>query len=98
MAVKIDDEMIEYVGILAKLELSEEEKESAKGDMERMLNYIDMLNALDTSKAEPMSHVFDSCNVFREDEVANGDQSREMIANAPKQKEGQYQVPRTVES
>ena len=41
MANKISDETIEYVGILAKLELSDEEKEQAKKDMTNMLNYID---------------------------------------------------------
>ena len=97
MAVRIDDEMIEYVGILAKLELSPEEKDEAKSDMSRMLDYIDMLNRLDTSGVEPMSHVFDVHNVFREDEVTNGDQSEAMLANAPEQKEKQYKVPRTVE-
>ena len=51
MAVKIDDEMIDYVGILAKLSLFPEEKEAAKSDMSRMLEYIDMLNQLDTSEA-----------------------------------------------
>ena len=40
--------MIEYVGILAKLELSGREKEEARADMEKMLNYIDTLNELDT--------------------------------------------------
>ena len=43
MANKISDETIEYVGILAKLELSDEEKEQAKKDMETMLDYIDTL-------------------------------------------------------
>ena len=43
MANKISDETIEYVGILAKLELSSEEKENAKADMEKMLDYIDTL-------------------------------------------------------
>jgi len=46
MANKISDETIEYVGILAKLELSDEEKEQAKKDMETMLDYIDTLNEL----------------------------------------------------
>ena len=41
MANKISDETIEYVGILAKLELSGQEKEDAKADMEKMLDYID---------------------------------------------------------
>ena len=47
MANVISDETIEYVGILAKLELSPEEKEEAKKDMGRMLDYIDKLNELD---------------------------------------------------
>ena len=54
MANKISDETIEYVGILAKLELSDEEKEQAKKDMETMLDYIDTLNELDTDGIEPM--------------------------------------------
>ena len=52
MANVISDETIEYVGILAKLELSEEEKENAKKDMEEMLDYIDKLGELDTSGVE----------------------------------------------
>ncbi len=53
----ISDEMIDYVGILAKLELSPEEKERAKKDMGEMLDYIDKLNELDTTGIEPMSHM-----------------------------------------
>ena len=97
MANKISDETIEYVGILAKLELSEKEKEEAKADMEKMLDYIDVLNELDTDGIEPMSHVFPVHNVFREDVVTNGDDRDNMLANAPEERDGQYQVPKTVE-
>ena len=97
MANIISDETIEYVGILAKLELSEEEKEAAKKDMGRMLDYIDLLNELDTSQTEPMSHVFSINNVFRDDVVSNGDDKENMLKNAPECKEGAYKVPRTVE-
>lgn len=97
MANVISDETIEYVGILAKLELSKEEKEAAKKDMGRMLDYIDMLNELDTSGVEPMSHVFAMNNVFREDVVTNGDDRDNMLKNAPECKDGAYKVPKTVE-
>jgi aspartyl-tRNA(Asn)/glutamyl-tRNA(Gln) amidotransferase subunit C len=93
----ISDETIEYVGILAKLELSSEEKEQAKKDMGRMLDYIDKLNELDTAGVEPMSHVFPVNNVFREDVVTNGDDRENMLKNAPEQKDGTYVVPITVE-
>ncbi len=97
MANKISEETIDYVAILAKLDLSPEEKEKTGRDMERMLDYIDMLNELDTSGVEPMSHVFPVNNVFREDVVENGDDRENMLANAPEEEDGQYVVPRTVE-
>ncbi len=97
MANKISDETISYVGILAKLELSDIEKEQAKSDIEKMLDYIDKLNELDTEDVEPLYHVFPSENVFREDVVTNGDEKERMLANAPARKEGAWQVPKTVE-
>ena len=65
MANIISDETIDYVGILAKLELSEEEKEQAKKDMGSMLDYIDKLSELDTEGVEPMSHVFHVSKMHR---------------------------------
>ncbi len=96
MANIIDDETIEYVSILAKLELSEEEREQAKKDMGRMLDYIDKLGELDTEGVEPMSHVFPVQNVFREDVVTNSDTRAQLLANAPEQKDGMFMVPRIV--
>lgn len=97
MANIISDETIEYVGILAKLELSDQEKEQAKQDIGRMLDYIDKLNELDTAGVEPMSHVFPVHNVFREDVVTNGDEHEKILANAPAEKEQSFKVPKTVE-
>lgn len=95
MANMISDETIEYVGILAKLELSEEEKEQAKKDMGRMLDYIEQLNELDTNGVEPMSHVLPLENAFREDVVTNGDKSTATLQNAPEEKNGMFVVPKT---
>jgi aspartyl-tRNA(Asn)/glutamyl-tRNA(Gln) amidotransferase subunit C len=93
----ISDETMEYVGILAKLELSEEERQAAKKDMERMLDYVDKLNELDTSGVEPMSHIFSVSNVFREDEVRNGDGREDALANAPERRDQAFVVPKTVD-
>ena len=68
MAKIIDDETMENVCILAKLSLTEDEKEKAKEDMQKMLDYVDKLD----------------------------DNHEAMLANAPKQKEDQYQVPKTI--
>ena len=73
MAKIIDDETIENVCILAKLSLSDEAKEKAKEDMQKMLDYVEKLDELDTDGVEPLSHIFGDQNVFREDVVTNGD-------------------------
>lgn len=97
MANVISDETIDYVGILAKLELSDEEKEAAKKDMASMLDYIDKLNELDTTGVEPMSHIFPVSNVMREDVVTNGDGSEDTLKNAPERKDSAFVVPKTVD-
>ena len=95
MAKIIDDETMENVCILAKLSLTEDEKEKAKEDMQKMLDYVDKLDELDTSSVEPMSHIFEDENVFREDVVTNSDDRDNLLANAPEQKDGCYKVPKT---
>lgn len=97
MANIISDETIDYVAILAKLFLSDEEREAAKKDMGRMLDYIGQLNGLDTDGVEPMSHVFPVSNVFREDVVMNLNDRDNILKNAPEQKDGAFKVPKTVE-
>ncbi len=91
----ITDETIDYVGILAKLELSDSEKEQAKKDMSNMLDYVGKLNELDTDNVEAMSHAFPVSNVFREDVVTNGCDRYNLLANAPEEKDGCYKVPKT---
>ena len=97
MAKVIDDETIEYVGILAKLELSQEEKEAAKKDMGRMLDYIDQLNELDSSGTVPMCHIFPIHNVFREDAVGEAGDREAALKNAPERTDEAFVVPKTIE-
>lgn len=96
MANVISEETMEYVGILAKLELSDAEKEAAKKDMEEMLDYIDQLNELDTTGVEPLVNVFPNHNVFREDAVTNGDGHEKALENAPERNGDSFVVPKTI--
>ena len=95
MANVISDETIGYVALLAKLDLSGEEKEAAGKDMARMLDYIDKLKELDTTGVEPLSHVSGTVNVFREDVVTCGDGREAALANAPERTEQGFVVPKT---
>ena len=87
--------MIEYVSILAKLELKGDEKERARRDMEKMLDYVDKLGELDTDGIDPLVQVINTENVFREDMVTNSDDRDNILANAPEKEQGQFKVPKT---
>ena len=95
--MKITEEMVDYVSVLSRLKLPAEEKARMTGALERILDYMDVLNALDTAEVEPMSHVFPLVNVFREDEVKPSMARELILQNAPKQKDGCFLVPKTVE-
>ncbi len=95
--MKITEETITYVAALAKLELSEVEKEKAKEDLDKIISYIDTMKELDTDGIEPMSHAFPLKNVFREDVVTNGNDRDNILANAKQKKDGSFMVPKTVE-
>ena len=93
---KIDESTMENIEILSKLSLSENERESAISELEKILSYVDKLGELDTSDVEPLIQVTPVENVFREDEVSNGDGVIDTLANAPLAKENMFVVPKTV--
>ncbi len=95
--MKITDEIIDYIGVLARLRLEENEKESAKSELEKIINYMDVLNSLDTSNVEEMSHAFPVKNVFRDDVVGESVNRDLITLNAPEKKDGCFKVPKTVE-
>ena len=95
--MKITDELIEYIGDLSRLELSDEEKEARKKDLTDILDYMDKLSELDTEGVAEMSHPFNEVNRFREDVVTNEDRREDMLANAPDKKGDFFKVFKTVE-
>ena len=95
--VKISDEQLNGVSVLAKLELSGSEREQIRTDIGDMLTYIDKLNELDTEAVSATAQIFSRHNVFREDVVVNGDNSEELLSSAPEVKNGFFKVPKTLE-
>ena len=94
---KISDEVMANTELLAKLALTDEEREKSRQEMEKILGYVDKLNELDTEGVEPLISHFPVENVFREDKVVNGDMRDELVDLAPRKKDGQFLVPKTVE-
>ncbi|MBI3004902.1 MAG: Asp-tRNA(Asn)/Glu-tRNA(Gln) amidotransferase subunit GatC [Ignavibacteriales bacterium] len=94
MAVTMKD--VEYIAKLARLKFTEEEKQKLTHELNDILNYIDQLNKIDTSNVEPLSHVIDVKNVFREDVVKPGLTSAEALKNAPAKTEKFFKVPKVI--
>jgi aspartyl-tRNA(Asn)/glutamyl-tRNA(Gln) amidotransferase subunit C len=92
----ISSDVIEDVEILAKLQLTLEEKVKAGQDMEEMIEYFDKMNELDTEGVEPLTHIFNMGNVMREDEITNEDGSEDALKNAPEKHNMAFVVPKTV--
>ena len=85
---------ITKISALARIRLSEPEKERMSGQFVQILKYIDKLNELDTENVEATSHVLPIQNVFREDKAQKNFPESDYLAQAPSQDHGHYQVPK----
>ena len=93
----ISKQEVEYVANLARLELSEAQKEKFAGQLGEILQYVEKLNDLDTSEVEPMLHAIAQQNVWREDVTGQSLPRKEALQNAPEDSEGCFKVPRIIE-
>ena len=94
MPVTIND--VEHVAGLARLSFSEEEKVTLMHQLNEILEYMEQLNTLDTSTVEPLSHVIELSNVFREDTLTPGLTQEEALRNAPARTEKFFRVPKVI--
>jgi len=94
---KITRKEVEHVARLARLELTEEEKERMTAQLDSILGYIDKLNELDTSQVEPTTTVIPMVSVMREDAVRPPLKQEEALANAPDRQDVFFRVPRIIE-
>jgi aspartyl-tRNA(Asn)/glutamyl-tRNA(Gln) amidotransferase subunit C len=88
---------VEHVANLARLELSDAEKEQFAGQLNAILKYAEKLNQLDTDGIEPTSHVLPLANVMREDTVMPSLPIEKVLLNAPEEEDGQFKVPPVLE-
>ncbi|TVX95452.1 Asp-tRNA(Asn)/Glu-tRNA(Gln) amidotransferase subunit GatC [Cohnella terricola] len=95
MSITIKD--VEHVANLARLDLSDAEKEQFAGQLNAILKYAEKLNELDADGIEPTSHVLPLANVMREDEVKPSWPIEKVLRNAPEEEEGQFKVPAVLE-
>ena len=95
--MKITKQEVEHVDRLARLELSEQEKETLTDQLSNILTYVEQLNELDTKGVEPTSHVLDINNVMRDDVPEASLPQDRALANGPDKALGHYKVPKIIE-
>jgi len=92
----INAETVEYIAKLAKISISEEEKNKFVPQLSKIITYIEKLSELDTEGISPMSSVIATKNVFREDETKPSMQRDDVLANAPASQNGFFKVPKVI--
>ena len=95
--MKIDKQLISRLEHLARLELSEEEKNRLMGDLNEILQMVEKLQELDTSNVEPLIYINEAINVWREDQVENQVTQEEALKNAPDQDGTYFKVAKVID-
>jgi aspartyl-tRNA(Asn)/glutamyl-tRNA(Gln) amidotransferase subunit C len=95
--MEINDETVDKLAYLARLEFSAEDKQDIKQDLSKIITWIDKLNELDTENVEPLIYMSNEVNVFRNDVVDNSISHQEALLNAPKKDSDYYRVPKVLD-
>jgi aspartyl-tRNA(Asn)/glutamyl-tRNA(Gln) amidotransferase subunit C len=93
----ISEAQVEHVAQLARLALSDEEKQRLTEQLNAILTYMEQLGEVPTEGVEPTAHVLDLVNVFRDDTVHQSLSADAALTNAPETAHHFFVVPRIVE-
>ena len=88
--------LINNLANLARLQFSEEEKAAIRIDLQRMIAFVEKLQQVDTTGTEPLLHMTDVMDAYREDEVKGSMQKATALANAPDASHDYFKVPKVI--
>jgi aspartyl-tRNA(Asn)/glutamyl-tRNA(Gln) amidotransferase subunit C len=94
--MEVNDALVDNLANLARLTFSEQEKAEIKGDLQRMIAFVEKLKEVDTANTEPLLHMTDAMNVYREDAVKGSMNKQEALANAPAADDNYFKVPKVI--
>lgn len=94
--MQVDEQLVLRLEKLARLRLSEEEREVIQGDLGKILEMVDKLKEIDTENVEPLTYINDDVNVLREDAVKNQVSREDALKNAPAEDGTYFKVPKVI--
>lgn len=94
--MEVNDELVDKLANLARLTFALAEKAEIKEDLQKMISFIEKLNELDTTGAEPLLFMTSEVNVLREDEVKGSVTRQQGLLNAPLKDEHLFKVPKVI--
>jgi len=94
--MEVNDVLVDKLANLARLQFNEAEKAGIKNDLQRMIQFVEKLNELDTTGVVPLLHMSDNKNVLREDMVKGSISSEEGLKNAPLHDDKFFKVPKVI--
>jgi aspartyl-tRNA(Asn)/glutamyl-tRNA(Gln) amidotransferase subunit C len=94
--MEVNDAMVDKLANLSRLQFNTSEKEGIKADLQRMIQFVEKLNELDTTGVEPLLHMSEQVNVLREDTVQGSVSRTEALQNAPEHDEAFFKVPKVI--
>ena len=92
-----DIQTIRGLAHLARLEFNETKEQEMLSDLNKILNWMDKLNELNTDHVEPLIHMTEEVNIMREDVAKNTVTHEEALRNAPKKDSDYFRVPKVLE-
>lgn len=95
--MKVTDKDVIHIAKLSRLSLTEEEIDMFKSQLNTILDYVELLNNLDTSKVEPTAHVIPLKNVMRDDILEPSLYQQDVLKNAPDATDKFFRVPKIIE-
>jgi aspartyl-tRNA(Asn)/glutamyl-tRNA(Gln) amidotransferase subunit C len=95
--MKVDKHTVDKIAHLARLEFDEKSKEEVIHDINRMLQFVEKLNEVDTEGVEPLIYMNDEVNVLREDDVIIDISQKDALKNAPKKDSDYFKVPKMID-
>lgn len=96
-SMEVTDAMIDKLATLSRLRFNDEEKQSIKVDLQKMITFVQKMDEVDTTGVEPLQHMSNGTNVWREDEVKGSCSQDDALKNAPTHNDNFFLVPKIIQ-